>query len=999
MTTQCHISRPGHDRHNRLVGTRARRALPVLALMCALSALLVHRPAGAQVVSPGKLAKAHAHLEGSKNCKQCHSRRGRVEPQLCFDCHTALAEAVKASRGFHASRGSSRCGSCHQDHRGRKFDIIRWPTGSPERFNHKLVRYDLRGKHGESKCRDCHLPKYQVSAKVKRWPMARRQRTYLGLERDCTSCHEDEHDGRLGQQCQKCHDERQFKEPPRFDHDDARFVLRGKHKDVECDDCHKKPGRTPEVMYRGIAYKTCDSCHEEPHKGAMANRAGKTVCDSCHTETAWNRLIYKRTDHSPRRMPLRGGHAKPGCTDCHGQKASKQPSTACASCHQDVHGNRFGKDCGRCHDIDSWRARPPRQRTVPAARVDASARLGLTRKDLSKVEFHQKTDFPLVGLHVKVACDKCHPRSRRGFRKRFQDIAHEFCADCHKDPHAGQFKDTRCRQCHTTDGWPLTTYGHRQHDKSQFPLDGAHRSVACVQCHTRERPDATRYRFQDRGCAVCHQDQHEGQFDTEVDAKRPQRKCAECHATSSFAPSTFDHDRSRLPLEGAHEQTACASCHRKSRGELDSGQVPAGKIIYRGMSPECESCHRDRHQGQFRRPPTVRLCGECHTQKNFEIATFDHDNQTNYNLTGKHKNADCSACHFKVELQGGAEIALYRLGEKSCAECHANRHESRDDRLRGPAKRSALGQSASSVAIDACERCHTTDGWPTMKLVQGFDHSAVGYALRGGHDAVGCDRCHRAGQALTRQCSGCHQDRHAGRLGGDCAGCHDATSWRATDIRANHRMTRLPLTGGHALTDCTSCHPRDRQGQYVAVPVACVGCHRDEYQDTLTHPNHREAGFGIECQECHRPAGWSPAFFAHATFPLRGAHRVTSCGSCHDRTPVPRECESCHQADLALAVNPDHTAIGFPSDCGMCHSESAWTPSDFPLHEQSFPIARGNHSGFECSECHTNPSDTTDFTCLAPCHTRPDMDDEHNDVTDYVYESRACLECHPDGTE
>ena len=107
----------------------------------------------------------------------------------------------------------------------------------------------------------------------------------------------------------------------------------------------------------------------------------------------------------------------------------------------------------------------------------------------------------------------------------------------------------------------------------------------------------------------------------------------------------------------------------------------------------------------------------------------------------------------------------------------------------------------------------------------------------------------------------------------------------------------------------------------------------------------------------------------------------------------------CHQDDLAEATNPDHTAIGFPDDCGVCHSESAWTPADFPLHEQSFPIARGNHSGFDCSDCHTNPADTTDFTCLAPCHTQNDMDDEHNDVPDYMYVSSACLECHPDGTE
>ena len=100
-----------------------------------------------------------------------------------------------------------------------------------------------------------------------------------------------------------------------------------------------------------------------------------------------------------------------------------------------------------------------------------------------------------------------------------------------------------------------------------------------------------------------------------------------------------------------------------------------------------------------------------------------------------------------------------------------------------------------------------------------------------------------------------------------------------------------------------------------------------------------------------------------------------------------------------MATNPDHTAFGFPDDCGQCHNESAWRPAPFPQHEDSFPIARGAHSGFECSDCHTDPGDTTEFTCLAPCHTRGDMDGKHDEVSNYMYESRACLMCHPDGRE
>ena len=40
------------------------------------------------------------------------------------------------------------------------------------------------------------------------------------------------------------------------------------------------------------------------------------------------------------------------------------------------------------------------------------------------------------------------------------------------------------------------------------------------------------------------------------------------------------------------------------------------------------------------------------------------------------------------------------------------------------------------------------------------------------------------------------------------------------------------------------------------------------------------------------------------------------------------------------------------------------------------------------------------FTCLT-CHEhrRSEMDDEHDEVRGYVYESTACYSCHPDGED
>jgi hypothetical protein len=287
--------------------------------------------------------------------------------------------------------------------------------------------------------------------------------------------------------------------------------------------------------------------------------------------------------------------------------------------------------------------------------------------------------------------------------------------------------------------------------------------------------------------------------------------------------------------------------------------------------------------------------------------------------------------------------------------------------------------------------------------VQRFDHTAVGYRLRGAHALAACSACHRpearaaSGTALSTTCAGCHADPHDGFFGLACAECHSSARWTPDAMLARHQQTRLPLTGVHALVDCTSCHPRADAGAFSGVPVTCLGCHRAEYEDPATHPDHRVAGFGPRCGDCHRPAGWSPAYFPHPSFPLDGQHRTASCNSCHNREPVPRECVGCHADDLDSALTPDHRQLDFTDRCERCHRTSGWRPASFPDHERRFPIARGAHAGFDCADCHTDPSNFGVYSCTGACHPRSRMDNEHRDEPGYVYDDRACLMCHPRG--
>jgi hypothetical protein len=181
-----------------------------------------------------------------------------------------------------------------------------------------------------------------------------------------------------------------------------------------------------------------------------------------------------------------------------------------------------------------------------------------------------------------------------------------------------------------------------------------------------------------------------------------------------------------------------------------------------------------------------------------------------------------------------------------------------------------------------------------------------------------------------------------------------------------------------------------------------VSCHRADFDRTRS-PDHRAGGFSTECQSCHTDSAWRPATFDHALarFPLTGAHTRLECGRCHTGgrfRGTPTECVGCHQSDYDRTTSPSHRAAGFPTGCQACHGTNAWRPATFD-HNRFFPITSGDHAGIGCTSCHPNPGSFSVFTCL-DCHRgRARLDDEHEDVPGYQFESRACYRCHPRGQE
>lgn len=893
--------------------------------------------AAAQGVSPGPLAKAHASLEGVDSCIKCHSGGDAISASRCLGCHRALGARIAANAGYHATTGSD-CSSCHPDHRGVGAALVKWPGGDRDRFDHKLAAYELVGGHAKVKCRDCHKPALHSGAVAGLLTAEETPVTFLALGTTCAGCHADVHKPSLGTDCQRCHDAKAWRTARTsagFDHGKTRYPLAGAHAKVECTKCHG--GTKQKLAEQHPAFATCKTCHADPHAGAMGTEP--KACASCHRETAWTALVFDRTTH-PKALPLIGAHAKQPCAGCHGPKVDRKAAPACLGCHPDQHKPSLGTQCGSCHSVVAWT-----QNTTP------------------KLAFHDRTAYPLRGKHAGVTCAQCHD-PKRPAAKRYRPVAHAACRDCHEDPHAGQASKA-CEGCHAVDDWKPPRFEIADHAKTRFALDGAHLATACGRCHP-SRPAAPKFNVGHPDCETCHADPHAAQFG--------QRRCTDCHSSAAWSPSSFDkpaHAKTTFALTGKHD-VACGRCHAKQ---------------FAGLSTACETCHEDRHAGQF----GARPCMDCHAGSEFKPAVkFAHDKT--FVLRGRHAKAECVRCHPAIQValtpKGPVATEAYRLGKtaRECTGCHRSRHGDAFSALELPRKLAA--------ATRACSSCHDETSWTSARPAA-FDHATTGTPLLGAHERAPCASCHTAIRKVPAlaDCSACHEDRHRGRMGDRCEGCHSPASWKQDRMLVDHQRTRLPLVGAHAVQGCPRCHTQAEAGTYRGLDPTCRGCHLHTVEDRRPHPDHTKDLAFLTCQDCHSALGWRPASVNHDRYwALTGKHTSAACGKCHTSgqpfSEARAECIGCHRSEREH-VTTDHT--GFPDLCEQCHTTTSWSPARF-AHPQFKLSGRHNVS---CETCHTTPTMFKAFTCTTgTCHRQAETGGHHGGVRNYRYDSAACYDCH-----
>ncbi len=561
--------------------------------------------------------------------------------------------------------------------------------------------------------------------------------------------------------------------------------------DSHCNECHESG--------RGVSTTKCLVCHADlgarirAHAGLHGREYQGQPCSRCHVEhlgrnaaqVRWPGGRPERLDHRLTGWPLHGEHARVECNDCHDKRNSRGARTylglrtACASCHQDPHGGRFGNECQSCHRDEGWQ-----------------------RVDFGRFD-HSTSRFPLRGAHAQVECARCH-----GQPARYRGLEFQTCASCHQDPHRGSFGGN-CADCHQESSWGDLTGFNRRHPG--LSLAGGHARVSCTACHDRGRAQAP---SRGRRCVGCHEDVHEAPFGND---------CRRCHENIRWLGVTRSvaleaHRRAPFQLTGEHGDVACERCHdpRKS-----------ANARYRQLEfQQCKGCHQDPHPGDL----VARGggdCASCHTAHGFWPTTFDVEAhaRTRFPLEGRHRSVPCTPCHGEQRPR----LDL-RVEARTCESCHTNPH---GDRFATQMQNGGCASCHGPHAWGSPRIEH--DAWP---LTGAHAQATCSQCHRGRH-APGQPRGAREYRGAPRECEGCHSDPHAGqfRLEDPRRGCDDCHETRSFAIeRFDHaQLASYPLEGAHARARCDACHRPEElaNGDHVVRfrlgYRGCADCHANPH--------------------------------------------------------------------------------------------------------------------------------------------------------------------------
>ncbi len=565
---------------------------------------------------------------------------------------------------------------------------------------------------------------------------------------------------------------------------------------------------------------------------------------------------------------------------------------------------------------------------------------------------HNKTKYPLRGMHEKVECTQCHV-------KPVFTNAGKNCQDCHADVHQRKM-GTNCADCHTVQGWKVAVQQVKDH-QNRFPLLGAHAAVQCDDCH--KSAAVGQFQGLSTACSSCHmRDFQQAKSPDHVAGQFPQT-CENCHSFDGWLGATVNHSAPPInfPLTNGHANVPCTSCHVGNNFNLQIAATDCGHA----------GCHLTTWQ-QTTNPQhsaastvfPIATCSNCHNTVSWLTANFNHAT-TGFPLTNSHqlapagKVAACTDCHINNNYN--LQIQPMDCGN---SQCHLNTNYGGGWQGTNNPVHSSAG---AAFAAANCANCHNTVSFLTAT----FDHASTGWPLLGSHQMSpagkvnACTDCHVGNNynltAANTDCYGCHQTawQSTATIGGSvpnhitagfstsmCSACHDTVLW--SDGKFDHATTGFPLQGPHMLPPRTSV-----TGAIGPMVNGCTDCHLGGNYTT--------------------------------------GYPTTDCYGCH---------QSYYTAAQNYGANvPNHVAASYPTACTSCHTTwvtTAWLGAAF--NHTAFRIP---HNGSSCSDCHINSTNYAIFSCINACHTgnsphtnQTNTNGRHQGVSGYTYNATICVNCH-----
>lgn len=557
--------------------------------------------------------------------------------RLLFVCLFLFSLFGAKAQSPHGEQFLTNCADCHTAE-SWEISFDHWEKAA---FSHDQTTFPLTGGHTLTDCRFCHETLVFEEAKT-----------------SCVSCHEDLHRMTVGSDCARCHSTDNWLVDQITElHQENGFPLLGMHAQISCDECHQSAS---DLEFTRIG-NACINCHREDYEATTSPNhvAGgySTDCVECHDLAAFG-WQAQGTNHDF--FPLVRGHDISDCNLCHTNGTFRNTPTDCVACHQDDFNSTsnpnhsalsFSNDCAQCHSLNpDW---------MPA-----------------EYRSHDNDFFPIYsGTHQGEwsDCMDCH--------QNLANYAEFTCISCHRNPstdakHTGVggyvYASTACLACHPNgDGDAVF-----DHNRTNFPLTGAHQHVDCNDCHQNG------FQGTPTACEACHLPDYQQTTSPNHQTVGFSTDCATCHTTDpNWTPAQIDHDVF-YELKGAHALIAndCARCHNST---------------FTNTPTMCVGCHLDDYN-QTTDPIHQNIgfstdCALCHTENRWDPSTFDHDAMYFPIYSGKHRGEwnQCIDCHT---IAGN-------LTAFSCIDCHEHSNKREVDKDHDEV-------SGYTYSSSACFSCH-----------------------------------------------------------------------------------------------------------------------------------------------------------------------------------------------------------------------------------------------------------------------------------------------------